>query len=321
MTGKVIILGAKGRFGRAAAHAFLASGWQVRGFARSWEGSPVPPGVERLTGDAFDARAVARAAEGCDVIVNGLNPPYPQWKTDLPRLTASVVAAAKATGATVMIPGNVYNYGDGMPARLTESTPHRPTTRKGRLRVEMEQSYRAAADQGVCTIVLRAGDFLEREKTGNWFDGHIANAVDKGRITYPGPLDVVHAWAYLPDMARAMVGLAEKRADFAPFEEFGFAGYGLTGRELVAAVERAVGRTLKVRALPWPALRLLGLVWPMMREVAEMRYLWYTPHAIDGTRLASVLPGFRATPVDVAIADALAVDAQAGEAGMAVEGA
>ena len=35
MSRRVIILGAKGRFGHAAADAFLAAGWQVRSFARS----------------------------------------------------------------------------------------------------------------------------------------------------------------------------------------------------------------------------------------------------------------------------------------------
>ena len=28
---------------------------------------------------------------------------------------------------------------------------------------------------------------------------------------------------------------------------------------------------------------------PQMREVAEMAYLWHTPHAIDGTKLAAAL--------------------------------
>ena len=305
MPGKIIILGAKGRFGRAAVDAFLVAGWRVRAFARSWENEVGTTDIELIAGDAFDASALASAAKGCAVIVNGLNPPYPRWKRDLPRLTASVIQAAKASGATVMIPGNVYNYGAGMPARLGEETPHAPTTRKGRLREEMEQAYASAGDDGVRTIILRAGDFIEREKTGNWFDSYIAANVAKERVIYPGPLDRVHAWAYLPDMARAMVGLAEQRAAFAVFERFGFPGYGLTGQGLVELMERACGHTLKVKRLPWPMIRFLGLVMPQLREVAEMAYLWRTPHTIDGAKLAAALPDFRATPLEDAIADAL----------------
>ena len=107
------------------------------------------------------------------MIVNALNPPYARWRHDLPRLTANAIAAAKASGATVMIPGNVYHYGALLPARLAEDTPAAPTTRKGRLRVEMERAYADAGTEGVRTIILRAGDFIERRRTGNWFDSYI----------------------------------------------------------------------------------------------------------------------------------------------------
>ncbi len=304
MPRKTVILGANGRFGRAAADAFLAAGWQVRCFARS---RPKAVGlIEWIAGDAFNAAALSSAAAGCEVIVNALNPPYTRWRHELPRLTANVITAAKSSGATVMIPGNVYHYGAAMPARLAEDTPAAPTTRKGRLRAEMERAYEQASAEGVRTIILRAGDFIERQRTGNWFDSHIAADVGAGRVMYPGPLDRLHAWAYLPDMARAIALLADKRAGFAAFEEFGFPGYALTGRMLIDAMAGAAGRRLKVKGLSWPMMRLLGFAVPQMREVAEMSYLWRRPHAIDGAKLAAALPGFQETPVEAAIAEALA---------------
>ncbi len=299
MSGEVIVLGANGRFGRAAVEAFHRSGWRVRTFSRG----PIESlAVHQIIGDAFDPDAVSKAASGCDVIINALNPPYPRWQRDLPRLTHAVVRAAMHTGAAVMLPGNVYNYGAHMPPVLTEITVQRPTTRKGFLRVEMEAAYRDAA---VPTIVLRGGDFIERQVTGNWFDSQITKNVEKGMVMYPGPLDQTHAWAYLPDMARAMAGLAAKREAFGIFEEFGFPGYSLTGRELVDAISRAMDLPMKTKDLPWPLIRLLGLAWPQMREVAEMAYLWHTPHAIDGAKLAAALPEFQATPASEAILKAL----------------
>ena len=111
-----------------------------------------------------------------DVIVHALNPPYPAWSKAMPVLTANVITAASQSGTTIMIPGNIYNYGDAMPTVLTENTAHAPTTRKGRLREQMEKAF-AASD--VQTIILRAGDFIDAEQSGNWFDGHIANNVSK----------------------------------------------------------------------------------------------------------------------------------------------
>jgi len=305
MLGNVLILGAKGRFGRAAVDAFSSAGWQVRCFARSWDGAAPLAGVDRISGDAFDANVLAAAARGCDVIVNALNPPYHRWQRDLPRLTASVIHAAKSSGATVMIPGNIYSYGAAMPARLSEATPIAPTTRKGRLRQEMERVFAATAEDGVRTVILRSGDFIERRKTGNWFDSYIAAHIADGRVMYPGPLDRMHAWAYLPDMARAMAVLAEKRASFGAFEQFGFPGYALTGRMLIDAMGESAGRKLKVKGLYWPLIHLLGLAMPQMREVAEMSYLWRQPHAIDGAKLRAALPEFKETPFAAAIAEAL----------------
>ena len=295
MSSSVIILGAKGRFGRAAQRAFLEAGWDVTAFGRNWS-APALAGVTQVSGDAFDSGALIAACVGHDVIVNALNPPYTQWAKALPALTRNVIKAAQASGATVMIPGNVYTYGQNMPPVLSEDTGQHPTCRKGKLRMTMEERFAAAND--VRTIILRAGDFIEAEQTGNWFDSQITNKVAKGSIMYPGPTDLPHAWAYLPDMARAMVGLAEKRDSLAKFETFGFAGYTLTGEELIASIQQLVGRTLKRGKMPWFALALMQPFSALMREVYEMRYLWQTAHGIDGTKLQNTLPDWEPTPLD-----------------------
>lgn len=298
----VLVLGAGGRFGRAAVTAFSEAGWQVRAFVRPNRPAPTARGIDAIEGDAFDATNVIEAARGADVIVHALNPPYPLWSQDVPRQTESVLAAARATGATVMIPGNVYNYGSDMPATLREGTPHRPSTRKGMLREEMEQSFRRAADDGVHTVILRAGDFIEAAKTGNWFDTYVTAKIDRGVAVYPGPLNRVHAWAYLPDMARAFVALAERNDSATGFESFNYGGYNLTGAALIAALETHANRPLKTRGMPWLAMHLIAPFAPLIREVLEMRYLWTVPHEVDGSALREALPAFRPTP----LADALA---------------
>lgn len=302
MSDKGVIFGAKGRFGRAVTKAFQKAGWHVRVLARSWPKDDESE-VEWIEANAFNSEDLIKAAQGCDVIVNALNPPYQNWVKDLPILTRNTILAAKASGATIMIPGNVYNYGEGQPPLLNEETPMLPTSRKGRLRLEMENTY--AQTNGIRTIILRGGDFIERDQTGNWFDSQITSKIDKGIIMYPGPLDQVHAWAYLPDMALALVGLAEKRDEFASFEQFGFPGFALTGRELIAQIEKVAGRKLKLKSMPWGVVKTLALIIPSMWEVAEMSYLWRIPHAIDGTKLETVLPKLESTSTELALIDAL----------------
>ena len=301
MTGKVLVLGGGGRFGRAAIEAFRQAGWGVRSLVRQASAAPSPD-VDRVSGDALDPPAVIAAARGADVIVNAVNPPYAQWADVVPRLTRSVLAAAAQTGARVLIPGNVYVYGAGMPDILTEATPHRPTTLQGKIRMQMEEAYRSACQRGEARVILlRGGDFIEGVRSGNWFDSQIMAQLAKGRILYPGPLGLSHAWAYLPDMARAGVMLAQRYADSEAFLEAGFAGYAFTGQDLVDMTSAIMRRRLKTTRAPWGMIRMLGLINGDMRAVADMSYLWRTPHRIDGRHLASLLPDYRDTPLQEAM--------------------
>ena len=244
------------------------------------------------------------AAQGADIVLHALNVPYPQWRTIALAHAYVAIEAAETSGATLLFPGNVYNYGAGMPDVLGEHTPMRPTTRKGRIRETMELRMREAAERGVRTIVLRAGDFFGGGP-GSWFDLVIAKGLRRGRVVYPGPLDVVHAWAYLPDLAATMVRLAEARAAFGAFETFGFPGHAVTGRQMIETIAAATGRDLQVRRMGWWMVKSAGRFFAMGRELAEMEYLWRVPHRIAGDKLASAIGEVPHTPLDRAVAASL----------------
>ncbi|SMX33020.1 hypothetical protein MAA8898_00378 [Maliponia aquimaris] len=284
MTGTALILGGHGRFGRNAAAAFRDAGWQVRLH-------------DRAGGNLADA------AMGADIIVNGWNPPYPDWAAQVPGQTAQVIAAARASGATVIVPGNVYVFGADAPEGFGPDIPQRAANPLGRIRIAMERSYR---DAGVRVILLRAGDFLDTEASGNWFDLQIAPSLKKGILTYPGDPAVPHAWAWLPDMARAAVALAERRHSLPPYAEINFPGYTLTGTELAALCGRVLGCEVRVRRMAWWPLHLARPFWRVARSLLEMRYLWSKPHRLTRASLDAVLPGFVDTDPAKALAVALA---------------
>lgn len=282
MTQTVLILGASGRFGRHTATAFAHAGWQVRRFRRDTN---------------LDA-----AARGADVIVNGWHPEYPDWAAVVPQLTARVIAAAKSSGATVLVPGNIYVYGADMPAKIGPGVPHLAQNPLGRIRRDMEDAFRTA---GVPTILLRAGDFIDTEASGNWFDQVMATRIGKGRFSYPGRTDIPHAWAYLPDLAQAAVALAERRADLPRFADFAFAGYTLTGTDMAAVLSAAIGRDVTAKTMSWLPIHLARPFWSIAPYLLEMRYLWNTPHALDGSALSRVVPDLKTTPPVVAMRHAV----------------
>ena len=302
MSGRILVLGAAGRVGRRAAETFRDAGWEVASLVRGASAEHAAPGTQVVEVDARDAESVADAARGMDVVLHALNPPYTEWAMQMPLLAEAAIAAARASNATLVLPGNVYNYGADMPAVLDENTPMHPTSRKGALRVALEERLREA---GIRTIVLRAGDFFGGGSGGSWFDRVIIRYVDQKRLTYPGPLDVVHEWAYLPDLVAAMVPLVEARAQFNSFETFGFSGHAVTGAEFTGAIMRTLRRDMTIGTMPWWLLRMIGPVVPTFRELAEMSYLWETPHRIDGRKLKAAIDAIPRTPLDTAIATSL----------------
>ncbi|MEX3017373.1 epimerase [Gymnodinialimonas hymeniacidonis] len=276
-----LILGANGRFGRHITTALTRHGWHTKLFKRATDTLP-------------------DAAIGADLIVNAWNIPYARWVAEIPAQTEAVISAAKASGAAVLIPGNIYVYGADLPATLTAHTPHKATNPLGQIRREMEGTYRKA---GVKTVILRAGDYIDTEASGNWFDRIIAAKIRKGRFTYPGPLDQPHLWGYLPDLAEAGASLADRLDELPHFTDVLHEGFTLTGAELAQAIERATGTTLRQSQMAWWPIQLVRPFWSEAKHIVEMRYLWQRPHSAE---CAAALSTQNATPLEEALRTACA---------------
>jgi nucleoside-diphosphate-sugar epimerase len=303
----IVILGAAGRVGDAAARAFVEAGWKVKGLARNAKAAQLAPGVQAVQADATDRAALIAACADADVVLHALNPKYTEWEEKVIPLGENAIAAAEAAGATLMLPGNVYNFGHAIGMDTVEDAPQIASTPKARIRIELEDMMRErAAQTGLQSIVLRAGDFYGGTKPESWLDLIILAKLRRNVFTWGGPMELPHSFAYLPDLGRAFVALAEKRDVLGRFERFHFAGHTMTGHDMKAAAEAATGRTLATRGMPWMLLRAAGLFSPMMHELTVMSYLWRTPHSLDGSRLIRTVGQLRSTEPVAALRQAIA---------------
>ncbi|WP_068313723.1 NAD-dependent epimerase/dehydratase family protein [Polycladidibacter hongkongensis] len=274
MTNKVLVLGASGKIGRHSADVFEQAGWNVHRYNRKTEN-------------------MSEAANGASLIINGLNPPaYKNWETEIPRITEQVIAAAQSSGATVIIPGNVYVYARSGGV-WSEDTPHAPETRKGKIRTEMEAAYKQS---GVATLILRAGDFIDPNQQGTLFDMLYYNDLHKGKITALGAPHIQRQYTYVPDWARAALALTRIRNTLEPFEEVAMPGPVLSINEIRQFIEVSAGSTLKTIQFPWWFLHLAAPFWTLGREMLEMRYLFDRPHYLDTSKFYRLLPDFQLTP-------------------------
>jgi nucleoside-diphosphate-sugar epimerase len=303
-----LVIGATGGIGSETANALLRGGWQVRALHRDPDrarGGAADLGrVEWVRGDAMNPAEVVSAARGVSVIVHAANPPgYKNWQGLVLPMLESSIAAAKANGARLVLPGTVYNFGPDAPELVDETVPQKPVTRKGKIRVAMEQRLREASREGVAVLIVRAGDFFGPRAGNNWFSqGFVRPGRAVRSVTYPGKHGAGHAFAYLPDLASTMVQLLERGRDLGPFEVFHFAGHGFTrGVELAQATLRVAGATGGVRRFPWFVMFLLAPFVETFREMLEMRYLWSRTLLLDNRRLVAFLGSEPHTPLEMAL--------------------
>ncbi len=294
-----------GQVGRALSARLTALGLAVRVLSRSRPAEPAD-GFDWRTVDATDPAAAAAAAAGAAVIYQCLNAPYTDWPMLFPPLQRGVLDAAERSGALLVTLENVYGYGPVAGRPMTEDLPLAATTVKGRTRAAMTEGLLAAAEAGRVRVAIgRASDFFGAGVTETTLGERVfANAVAGKRADFIGNLDLLHTYSYVPDVAE---GLATLGTDERAINEV----WHLPGPETVTTravldlIAAEVGHPVAVRSLPKLAVRALGLVNPLMRELAEMAYEFEEPFVLDTTKYESTF-GAAGTPLADAIADTVA---------------
>ena len=300
-----LVLGATGGIGGETALALSRHCWKIRAFTRTTVPSADSSGWEWVQGDALDHASVVEAAQGTSAIVHAVNPPgYKNWTTLVLPMMENTIAAAKASGARILLPGTIYNYGpDAFPV-LRENSPQTATTHKGKIRIALEKKLEEAARDGARALIVRFGDFLGPKPGNSWFSqGMIKPHSPVNSITYPGKKGVGHDWAYLPDAGETFAQLMDREPELQDFAQFHFRGFwDADGTGMIAAIRRVVGKpSLPIRSLPWFLFKIASPFNETMRELYATRPLWETPIDLDNTLLVQFLGEEPHTPLDSAI--------------------
>lgn len=283
MDGTTIVMGF-GVVGRATTHALLARGAAVR-VAQRRRPADLPSQVQFSACDVLDGEAVRQAIAGAAQVIVAIGIPYDGrvWRKAWPQAMTNIIDACAATGARMVFVDDLYMAG---PQRepLREDMPLTAFGVKPAVRSEVTRIWQAAAGR-VRVAALRAPDFYGPGVGVSHIGDAAFGALARGKAaTLIFPPDMPHDFAYVPDMARAVVTLLD-----APDDAFGQAwnmpcAPTRTPRQILALGAEALGLRLKVRAVPLGLLPLIGLVQPFMREVAEMRFTFDRPYRVDATK-------------------------------------
>jgi nucleoside-diphosphate-sugar epimerase len=295
-----------GQVGSALAAHLAGLGLAVRAVSRHRPPALVG-GTDWRAADVTDPEAAADAAKGASVVYQCVNAPYTQWPELFPPLQRGVLAAAERTGALLVALENLYGYGPTGGRPMTEDLPLAATTVKGRTRAAMTAELLAAAEAGRVRLAIgRASDFFGPGVTQGSTLGErvFGNALAGRRADFIGSPDLPHTYSYVPDIAAGLATLGtDPRAAGQVWHLPG--PPTVTTRELLDLVAGEVGHQVGIRSVPKLAVRALGLVNPMLRELAEMAYEFDEPFVLDTSKYESAF-GAAGTPLAGAIAATVA---------------
>ncbi len=164
----------------------------------------------------------------------------------------------------------------------------------------------AAADAGRVRIAIgRASDFFGASVTESTLGERVVgNAVAGRRADFLGNPDLLHTYSYVPDVTSGLATLGtDERAIGQVWHLPG--PQTVTTRALLDLVAAQVGHPVSVRSVPKLALRVLELINPMLRGLAETAYQFDEPFVLDTTRYQTTF-GPAGTPLVAAVAATVA---------------
>ena len=284
MSGTIIF--GYGTIGRVVTKLLLERGDAVC-VAQRTRPADLPSGATYTACDILEQDAVRRAVGGAGQVVLAVGFPYDArvWRRVWPKAMANIVETCAAAGARLVFLDNLYQLGPQTEPRR-EDMPLSTGSEKGAVLTEVARIWMAARDR-VRVAALRCPDFygpgVAASHIGSTGFGRIAAGK---RALLLAPPDTPHDFAYVPDIARAVVTLLD-----APDDAFGQVwnmpcAPTCAPREILQLGADAIGVPLRLTTVPLRLLPLLGLFSRMMKEVADVGFTWDRPYQVDARKFA-----------------------------------
>ena len=288
MSEPIVVIGF-GAVGRAVTQALLARGREVIVAQRN-RPLDLPAGATYRVCDVLDAASVRQAVAGAAQVVLAVGFAYDSklWRRVWPATITNVVEACAASGARVVFVDNLYMLGPQTEPRR-EDMPLSDRGAKPAILSRVTRTWMAAAQAGrVRFASLRCTDFYGPGVSVSHLGASAFGPLARGKAALMlAPPDTPHDFAYVPDIARAVISLLD-----APDDAYGQVwnmpcAPTRTPRAILRLGAKALGVKPRVTAIPLWLLPALGLASAFMREVADVGFTWDRPYIVDGSKFTA----------------------------------
>ena len=306
-----LILGLTGGIGRAVANSLSNRNIPMKALVRNGgKAAKYIEGIQNIEiveGDASNPDDLKKAFEGINIVYYCLNVPYNQWEQKALRLLKSCVDAAVKHNAKLIFPGNVYVYGHAKYNPVDEKHPHAAHTKKGQIRMEMEEMLALAKkENGLEYTILRMPDFYGPFVINEFSEQLFVNALQGSTARWIGNLDIDQELIFIEDGGEAMITAALNEK--ANGEIFNIPGVSpIQPRKFIEEIFREVGYKPKIGTLNSDVLfKIIGLFNPVVKELVEMLYLKRERLLLNGKKYQDFFGTLPATSYSTGIEKTLA---------------
>lgn len=281
------ILGAGGALGVALARALRQHTDDIRLVGRNPQA--VNQGAQLYKADLTQPGEVSKAVAGSEVVYLTVGLPYDTkiWQSTWPEIMQYVIDACKTHDARLVFFDNVYMYDPDRLNPMTEATPIRPTSKKGKVRAQIAEMLMDEVEKGrLQALIARSADFYGPSiKNTSMLTEMVLNNLSQGKkAMWLSSVDHLHSFTYTPDAGKATALLGNTPTAFNQIWHLPTAANPMTGREWIEAIADEMGVKARYQVVPKWMVRLIGVFVPIMREMVEMMYQYDRDYVFDSSK-------------------------------------
>ena len=283
---KQTILGAGGAIGKGLAKELTIYTKDIRLVSRN--PVMVNTGDELFPADLTSRENIFKAVAGSEVVYVTVGFEYKSsaWQQIWPPFIRNVVDACIKNNARLVFFDNVYAIGGDHVNHITEESPISPSSKKGRVRAEVDQIILDAIGNGkLNALIARSADFFGTDRQNSILMILVYDNLIKGKkAQWLCDANKVHSISYTPELAKGTAMLGNTPGAFGQIWNLPTDAGKLTGQDWVNLFAKEMQTDNDLRVLPNWLLKGLGIFIPVMRELPEMNYQFDRDYFFDSSK-------------------------------------
>lgn len=289
-----VILGAGGAIGNELARELVKYEKNLRLVSRNPH--KINETDELISGDITNKDVVDEAVRGANVVylTAGLEYKAKVWQQKWPVIMRNVIESCKKNSARLVFFDNAYMYDPSYLNNLTETTPVKPITKKGKVRAQIAETLLEEVQKGeVNAMIVRAADFYGPQVETSVMMETVYKRYRSGKkAIWMGNPKCVHSMTYTVDAAKATALLGNTPDAYNTVWHLPTESEKLTGREWISLFAEAMHVEPKYMTMSGTVIKLIGFIIPFFREIGEMMYQFEKDYYFNCDKFKKRFPAF-----------------------------